>query len=271
MSEPPPDHVFEITEGTLAQASPRHAAQPRLEILGERALVPSPSAPNVLHAQAYRDLLGRMGAVTQRRNTAGVVIPDYAVRMAVLDFEHFPAGEDERAALIRFRLRKSVPFHIDESQVAYSVQIQEPERVEVLAVAIARPILLEYESLFTDAGFRVGLVTPSSIAALPLCVTGESGLTLVAKLAGSTISILVLEMKRVRLVRCLDLSTGEPETVPPIDSVRDVLRQTFAYVEDQLGKRVSKLLLCGFGGETETFGRLAEREFEVRYAAVRSR
>jgi type IV pilus assembly protein PilM len=273
ISEPPPDHIFEITEACLAHASPRNGVQPRLQMLGERSLAASPSAPNLLKPQAYRDALARrVGTSSPRRNSAALVIPDYAARMALLDFEEFPAGEQERQALLRFRLRKSVPFHIEESQVAYSIQLQEARRIEVLAVAIAQPILSEYETLFLEAGFRVGLVTPSSVAALPLYETGADGLSLAVKMAGPVLSALLLDQRRLRLVRCLDLSAGESETTQESsDAVLDLLQQTVAYAEDQLGERVKRLLLCGFGAQTDSLGGMAEREFKIPYAAVRSR
>ncbi len=80
-----------------------------------------------------------------------------------------------------------------------------------LTVSIARPILDEYEALIKDAGYRVGLVVPSSVAALPLCVNEERGLTVVAKTAGSTLSVMLLDGGRVRLVRCLDLALSGEE------------------------------------------------------------
>ena len=241
--------------------------------MAERASTASPSAPNLLKPHLYRDALPRIaGLGGLKRTAAALVIPDYAVRMAILDFEEFPSGEEERIALLRFRLRKSVPFHIDEAQLAFSVQVQEEKRIEVLAVAIARPILDEYESIFTHAGYRVGLVTPSSIATLRLCVNTEKGLTLLAKAAGSTLSVLLVEQGRVRLVRCLDLAGGEGEEVRREEhNVLPLLQQTLAYAEDQIGQPVSRLLLCGFGRDTDLLGRLAEKEFDIPYAQVRSR
>ena len=193
--------------------------------------------------------------------------------MAILDFDEFPSGEEERIALLRFRLRKTVPFPIDEAKLSYIVQVQEPQHVEVLAVAIANPILEEYETLFTSAGYRVGLVTPSCLAALPLCGGTEHGLTLLAKKAGSTLTVLLLENAAVRLVRCLDL-TGNEEgegTAHEERAVEPVLQQTVAYAEDQINQPVSRLLLCGFGKETDTLGRFATREFGIPYAHVRSK
>jgi len=274
VAEPPPDHLFEITETSLSSVSSRNPSQPRETVFGERALSVSPSAPNLakpeLYRQAFRSLAN---ANASKRMGAALVIPDYAVRMTVLDFEEFPPGESERNALIRFRLRKSVPFHIEEAQISYALQLQVPKRVEVLAVAIARPILNEYEALFAEAGYQVGLVAPSAIAALPLCQSNESGFTIVAKAAGSTLSVLLLDRGIIRLVRCLNLATPgeEGESSEGELSVLDLVQQTLAYAEDQLGQSVKRLLLCGFGAETDLLGKLAQKEFGIPYANLRSR
>jgi type IV pilus assembly protein PilM len=273
ITEPPPDHLFEITETCLSAASPRNPGQGKQEILGERAVAASPSAPNLLKPHLFREALPRVtGSIAPKRTATALVIPDYAVRMTILDFEEFPTADAERIPLLRFRLRKSVPFHIDEAQLAYAVQLEEAKRVEVLVVAIARPILDEYEHIFTDAGYRVGLVTPSCMATLPLCADEASGLSLLAKAAGSTLSVLLLESRRVRLVRCLDLAGSESEEGEREDrSILALLQQTLAYAEDQIGRSVSRLLLCGFGPETESLGKLAQREFGIAYSPVRSR
>jgi type IV pilus assembly protein PilM len=271
--EPPPDRVFEITEFALAEASSRNPSQLNEERFTERGLAASPSLPNLLKPQLYRDAAAKAAARDGAKRMAGaLVIPDYAVRMAILDFEEFPAGQPERLALLRFRLRKSVPFPIDEAQLAYAVQVEEKGRIEVLTVVVARPILQEYEAIFEDAGYQIGVVIPSSIAALPLCEANQNGITLLAKLAGSIVSVVLMEQGRVRLVRCLDLAAdaherqrGREESVPPL------VQQTLAFAEDQLGQKVSRGVLCGFERETEALRAQMEREFEIPFSLLRSR
>ncbi len=249
-----------MTETALTCASPRVPAQQKSDVLVERALTASPASPNLLKPQLYRDALVRL-VPDLKRTAAALVIPDYAVRMAIIDFEEFPSRDEERSALLRFRLRKTVPFHIDEAKLSYAIQVQEAHRIEVLAVAIAKPILDEYESVFTAAGYRVGLVTPSCLATLRLCPNTERGLTLLAKMAGSTLSVLLLDSGTVRLIRCLDLAGNEDSQSSEEQAVGPILQQTFAYAEDQINQPVKRLLLCGFGS----------REFGIPYAPVRSK
>ncbi len=273
IADPPPDYLFEMTDSSLACVSPRAPGEQRRESLPEQGLTASPSGPNLLKPNLYREALPRVSASKgAKHGTVALVIPDYAARMAILDFEGFPAKADERLTLLRFRLRKSVPFPIDEAQLAYAIQMEQAGRVEVLVVTIAKPILLEYESIFVDAGYRLGLVQPSSIAALRLCDRGESGLTLLVKAAGSTLSVILLDQGRVRLVRSLDLTGEEDEwRRPAAEAVMPLLQQTFAYCEDQIGQPAARLLLCGFGPETDLLGQLAEREFGIPTSLVRSK
>ena len=274
IAERPPDYLFELTENSLAAASPADPSKQRQEVLSERGAVASPAAPNLMKAQNYREALMRIAALgaNPKRTAAALIIPDYAVRMAIVDLENFPAKETERLALLRFRLRKTVPFPIDEAQLSYSIQKSDSKRIEVLAVSIARPILEEYESLLANAGYRVGMVVPSTLAALPLCPDADRGLTILAKVAGSTLSVLLIESGRVRVIRCLDLA-GDAGVMMERDdqSVIPILQQTLAFAEDQLGQPVTRLLLCGFGPDTEQLGSRVQQELGISFAPLRSK
>jgi type IV pilus assembly protein PilM len=236
-------------------------------------LTASPTLPNVTKPLLYREALGRLGSATAgRRPAAAIVIPDYAVRMAMLDFESLPASEQERASLVRFRLRKTVPFPIEEAKLAYTVQWEAPGRVELLAVAIAQPILQEYEAIFVESGYRVGMVVPSVIAALQFCDAGPAGITLLVKIAGVTLSLVLMEQGRVRLVRCVDLSEEEfGERGREGKRILPMLQQTLAFAEDQLGQPVSRAIFCGFGKDSDVLGAQMEKEFGVPSMPVRSR
>jgi type IV pilus assembly protein PilM len=273
LSDPPPDHVFEISEFALAGVSPREPERQNRERFRDRGLTPSPSLPNLLRPNLYREALPKVSAANgAKRMTTALIIPDYAVRMAILDFEEFPTREEDRLSLLRFRLRKTVPFHIEEARLAYSVQISRPGHVETLAVAIANPILHEYESIFVEAGYRIGLVVPSLVAALPFCEAAGDGITLLAKCSGSTLSIGLIEHGHLRLVRCLDLSSQEDAELSDIARTSfPVLQQTLAFAEDQLEQAVVRALLCGFGTDTAPLAEQMEQEFGIPSTFVNSR
>jgi len=273
IADPPPDYLFEVTDNSIACVSPRLPSAQRRETFGEAGLTASPSTPNILKPHLYHEAISRVSASEAGTGrTMALVIPDYAVRMAILDFEAFPAKPEDRIRLLQFRLRKSVPFPIEEAQLAHSIQSEEKGRIEVLVVTMARPILEEYEGIFTDAGFRLGLVQPSSIAALRLCDREETGLTVLVKAAGPTLSVILVDRGRVRMIRSLDLAGEETEWQRPgAESMMPLLHQTFAYCEDQFGQKAARLLLCGFGPDTDSLAELTELEFGVPTLVARSK
>lgn len=273
IKEPPPDYLFELTERGVAWTLTREPAQARVQLMPDKIFEVSPSAANLLRWDVFKAILPKIGnGGPQTRAKAALAIPDYATRMAVLDFEEFPADEQQRIALVKFRLRKSVPFPIDEAQLSCYVQVNSEAQsgVEVLAVAIARPILEEYEQVLRQQGFQVGVVVPSSLAALALCPREPEGLTLFARAAGMILSLVLLEQNHLRLVRCIDLSS-ETEIEAGIVAVTTLLQQTVAYAEDELGQRVRRLVLCGFGGHANSIGAMFQDEFGLTWEPLRSR
>lgn len=239
------------------------------------ALAVSPGVENILQPNEYIAAIQNLknGFSKERRQTAALVIPDYAVRMSVLDFVNFPAAEEEQKSLVRFRLKKSLPFSVDDAQISFSVQHADAakKQTDVLAVAIARPVLAQYESLFFSNGFQVGLVIPSVIAALPLCfLEAPEGLTLFAKQSGKTLSLVLFENQRILLVRCTEIESMENQS--SLESpVLPVLHQTLAFAEDEIGSPVTNLLLCGFSGDLESVRREIQQEFRIACRPVQSR
>jgi len=156
----------------------------------------------------------------------------------LLDFHSFPTVAEEQLPLIRFRVKKTIPFDIDSAAVSYCIQPGGKKKVEVVAVTVALEIIARYEALFRNAGFQPGEVTTSALAALNL-YEGE-GVAVLAKLTGSLLTVMVLSGDTLKLFRCVTLEDVTEQ------EILAVLHPTFAYVEDELGSPARKLILCGF-------------------------
>ena len=65
-------------------------------------------------------------------------------------------------------------------------------------------------------------------------------------------------------MRCLELPAAE------LEDVAAVLAPTFVYMEDNLGGRAEKLLLCGFGARTDDAQRLFQEKLAVEVEPLRS-
>src|SRR5436305_2500310 len=124
LQDPPPAMAFEISETGIAAA--RIGARTEMEFypLKYGTLAVSPLKENVMDPDdfmmAVRALSGTQAA--RKRKDVALILPDFSARISVLDFDSFPADAKEQSSLIRFRLKRSVPFDVETAAMSYSVQ-----------------------------------------------------------------------------------------------------------------------------------------------------
>jgi type IV pilus assembly protein PilM len=111
--------------------------------------------------------------VSQRGREVTLVVPDAAARVLLLDFDELPAKPVEALPVVRFRLKKLLPFDADDAAVSYQVMATTRAGMQVLAVAMPAEVLAEYESVVREAGFEPGAVLPSTLATLAGLSEGE--------------------------------------------------------------------------------------------------
>jgi type IV pilus assembly protein PilM len=249
VEDPPPVFAFEVSPGGIAYAvrgTKKHQApdirfQPfNQEILSVSPVKDNVLLPDVLHQQVAA--LAPTNGYARRRRDAALILPDYCARVAVLDFESFPSEKNEQLSLVRFRMKKTVPFDLDSAAISYQFR-QEGKKYEVLVAAAQVEVIARYEAPFRMAGYVPGFSTTSILAAMDLMPS--VGLNVAVKLAGRMLTVAVCEGRYPKLVRCVELESLTSE------AVMAVLFPTLAYAEDELPHKPQCILTCGFSGETD--------------------
>ncbi|MFZ0935666.1 MAG: hypothetical protein ACLP6W_08525 [Bryobacteraceae bacterium] len=264
IQDPPPNLAVEISEAGLAAARLGARTEIGFAALKPGALAVSPVQENLIDpdefSRAVRSLTA--GEAARKRRDVAVILPDYCTRIAVLDFDSFPGDAKEQASLIRFRLKRSVPFDAESAALSYWPEPSAGKKVDVLVAMAPLEIVSRYEAPFRAAGMNPGLLIPSALAAIELAPDG--GLSVLAKLTGRVLTVVARQGSVPKLVRCLELPA------PNLDEVAAVLAPTFVYLEDNLGGKTEKLYLCGFGAQTDEAERRFPEELGTAVEAVRS-
>jgi type IV pilus assembly protein PilM len=264
VEEPPPAMAFEISEAGIASSRVGPNASLEFRALKEGVLSVSPLKENVTDpdelASTVRGIWASQGS--RKRRDVALILPDYCTRIAVLDFDEFPSEAKEQLSLVRFRLKRSVPFDVEAAVVGYWAQPGTDTKCDVLSVVAPLEIIARYEAPFRAAGLNPGLVTTSILAALELAP--EAGLSVLAKISGRVLTVVVRQKSLVKLVRCLEVASQE------LDDIAAVLLPTFVYVEDNLEGAAESLLLCGFGAQSEAARMRFEKELGVAVEPLRS-
>jgi type IV pilus assembly protein PilM len=264
LTDPPPAMAFEISEAGIAAARILSRAELEFQPFRPGTISVSPLRENVEDPDEFVMAVRALAATqaARKKKDVALILPDYSARIAVLDFDQFPSDPKEQASLIRFRVKRSVPFDVESAAMSYSVQGSEKGRVDVVAVIAPLEIVSRYEAPFRTAGMNPGLVTMSSLAALELAP--ESGLSVFAKITGRVLTVLVRDKHVLKLARCIEMPAAD------LPDVADVLLPTFVYIEDNLGRRAEKLILCGFGSRTEEAAERFAEELAVEVEPLRS-
>jgi type IV pilus assembly protein PilM len=261
LQDPPPAMAFEISEAGISAARIGSRAELDFAPLPAGALAVSPLRENVIDEDAFSQTV-RSLVSSQKRKEVALILPDFCTRIAVLDFDSFPSEPKEQASLIRFRLKRSLPFDAETAVLSYFAQPVLRKHIDVVAVMTPPEIVARYEAPFRAAGLNPGIVTTSSMAALELAA--ESGLSVIAKITGRVITVLIREKATLKLVRCLEIPSSH------LDDISAVLAPTLVYVEDNLGGRAERLILCGLSAQAEEAQRRFEPEFGIAVEIMRS-
>jgi type IV pilus assembly protein PilM len=182
-----------------------------VEAFASRELSPGSVVPDLIESNLkQRDAVSdsireTLAGVGGRAHDVIAVLPDASVRVVLLDFETLPPKREEAEGVVRFRLKKSLPFDVDKAKISYHAQFSTGGLKVVAAVAL-NSVVEEYESVFRDAGYSPGIVMPSMLAAIGAADANKP--TLVVKVDARTTSIAILDKQQLLLFRTLENTRG---------------------------------------------------------------
>jgi type IV pilus assembly protein PilM len=182
-----------------------------LEACSAQELTPGSVVPDLIENNLrQRDevrggIESALSALAVRSKDIIAIVPDAAVRVMLVEFDTLPSEDEEALEVVRFRLKKSLPFDVDKAKISYHAQ-KSPDGVRVVAAVALASVVEDYEAAFRDAGYSPGVVLPSMLAALGSADAKRP--TLVVKVDAHTTSIAILNEDRLQLFRTLENARG---------------------------------------------------------------
>jgi len=266
---PHPAVVCEIAPGYVAAARWTHNGTDldsfAVEALPPGALRPTAVETNVLDANEVRSAIGRVfSRLHLKAQDIALLVPDPVIRVFVLHFDVFPRSTDEAIPLLRWRLKKSVPFEAEETLISYMRQSPREEGVDVVTGLARLRIIREYEQLVESVGMAAGVVMSSTLAALPLLNDHQPAL--LARVAGKTLTTAIAREGVLCGFRCMELSVAESEI--PAQVLLDEIYPLTAYYQDSWSEGIAAVRLAGLGERTREVSPLLERELHCPVSAL---
>jgi len=216
--------------------------------LAEGLVSPSLIRPNIADLPDLVAVLKSAFAKAEIKTARiSLALPDSSAKVSLHPLDTLPGNENEKQHLLRWKLKKTVPFNIDEAHVA-SLDHKLPNGKHlVLTVCIHKEVLAQYEEAFHKLGIHAGYICLSSFATFELLSKLEPDLgqrsVLLLRVRPSGVSSLIAQEGRVVFFRQTDIDEEASVATPAssgaagLPDLFDEIHPCVTYYQDKLSSQ----------------------------------
>lgn len=272
---PAPDVAVEIDHTHVAAARiawrgnqpviAAHANEP----LPNGLITPGLAALNITDVPALAQILTKAFAQLGggRPSRVSLVVPDTVAKVSLLKLEKVPARAADLQEIVRWQIRKTAPFPIEQAVLSISPGARGADGGSEFVVALSRTdVIQQYEQACLMAGANAGLVDLSTFGVLNSVLASAaapSGDWLLVHVTDTYLTLAVIRDQALLFFR----NRGEEE-----GSLADLIHQTAMYYEDRLeGQGFARVLIAGAArlpGGAESVRRGLEERLRVSVESV---
>jgi hypothetical protein len=250
---PVPPHVFEVEASALRYAGfTRRGAHLELDRVVEAELPaetfqPGPLGGPLRGREAFDHALDSvLGRAQQAPTQASLVLPDRWLRLLFTELEPelgFRPGED----VLRFKLKRLVPFRVDELRLSAGVVPSFPgqEGWRLLYAFGVEQLMRDLETAFQSHGVRVGQIASRTLYLVSLLREVEARALLVVNLESDGYSLCYVAggVPYVFRYRAASVDPGDPAGA---GQVMQELRILLGFIAEHLPQQgIEEALVCG--------------------------
>lgn len=229
-----------------------------VEALPPGAISPSAVETNIVNLSAVRAAMeGVCDRLHAKNEDVALLLPDPVIRVFVQHFEQFPRSAKEAIPMLRWKLKKSVPFEVDETLISYMRQAPREGGVDVVTALGRLRIVREYETAAEQCGLNAGVVLSSSLAAVSLLADQHPAL--LARVSGTSLTTAIVRDGVLCGYRCTELPAQAALLSP--QTLLEEIYPVAAYYQDTWQEGIQSVRVAGLGARLAEFVPPLENEF----------
>jgi type IV pilus assembly protein PilM len=222
---------------------------PSLEAVSSRPLSPGTLNPsmrelNILNPQGFVIALQEArNSLFCRGKYVSVSLPDSVGRVMMMDMEERFKNRSEGLDVLRWKLKKKLPFDVADAHLDFQqVAMRENGDIVVLVVLAFRPVISQYEEMFSAAGL---VPTQIDLNCFNLSRVFEHRLAKFEEYAlltyfDSHLGIMFFSRGKLEFVRNRELAGGDTK----FDSVHKEIRFSFLSYKSRFPERELRDVFC---------------------------
>ena len=250
---PPVAVAVEDDQALLVRLRPRGRRPARLESHAVGPLEAEVIPRSIFHAAGHppeslgeglRQLFETSGT---RPGRVSIVLPDNLAKISLLTLPERPASARDLEELVRARMRRAVPFRLEDARLSYQVLGGTGREVGVLVVLVRRALVEGVERAVEAIGGRVGLVDVATCNLVNLWharideASRDGADVALFNDAGRYFSLVIFRDGRLIFFRCKSLGDDGAASAPNGELTRELAGSLSYYREKLDGKGIETL------------------------------
>jgi hypothetical protein len=159
---------------------------------------------------------------------------------------------------LRWRLKKSVPFDVDETVVSWMRQTGKEGALEIVTAVARQRIIREYQDLVEPLDVKSRVILSSTLSTLPLL--SDSGSTLLVRMSGKSMTTAIVRGSNLSIYRSTEMAS-DPAALD-VQAMLDEIFPAVAFYQDTWGGSPDRARITGFGAREEVFRRALAEELK---------
>jgi hypothetical protein len=264
---PYPPVVLELDtdEVRLVRMKRRRGGRMLLEAHGVKPLPPGSIPDSIFQpvTVATTELTTNLRSLFEHTGTrpgrVSLLLPDNLAKISLIQIPEKPGSRRQLDELVRSKMRRAVPFRLEDSRLSYQLLPGEGGGVSVLVVVVRLAVVERLERALESVGARTGLVDICTPNLLNLCRAEMSAEapdgkdTALLNCTRNYFSLVIVRNQRVIFFRCKTFAHVE-ETGPNGALVREVANSLSYYREKLSGEGIATIFVRSLATPGEEIG-----------------
>jgi hypothetical protein len=197
---------------------------------------PIPAATGELTAR-LQELFEASGT---RPGRVSLVLPDNLAKISLLSLPERPASRKQLDELVRSKMRRAVPFRLEDARLSYQVLPGSGREVAVLVMLIRRALVERLEQALSACGARAGLIDICTPNLINLCrsqmesAAANGGDVALLNCSNNYFSLVILRKEQLIFFRCKTFAVERAPLAEPNGALAREIASSFSYYREKL-------------------------------------
>jgi len=237
----------------------------------EGVVQPSFIEKNIIEPEVLKEEFSKAARkMSLKGKDIALVFPELSQKTFTFSFDSLPGPSREREQIIRFRIKKGMPFLPEDARISYDL-VPRDSGLRAVVILTRTNIIKEYDDFFQQFGFNVRKAVPPSVGLINLLGLGSEENCFLLNIEKESFSLSLYKGPEFILYRQkrFDFETGGTGSIQDkMEDIFEEVEKTLNFSAEGLDRREMKFWIRSGIGGIDRFIENAERKFECSFHKV---